>query len=160
MFAFLVLVQLGPLVALLVYFWKDYWSLIKTFFARTFSSAKNKMARYVIIATIPAGLAGILLKDLVQSPFQNPLLEAAIGLSTAATLLFLAEWLGKKSCNLSSITWLGVLIVSLFEVLAVFPSRDDVKSSEVCLYGLNSYYAHHKDFARRYPRTRVSYLFN
>jgi undecaprenyl-diphosphatase len=32
-FAFLVLVQLGPLVALLLYFWKDYWMLIKAFFA-------------------------------------------------------------------------------------------------------------------------------
>ena len=38
MFAFLILVQLGPLLALLVYFWKDYWSLIKAFFAKPFST--------------------------------------------------------------------------------------------------------------------------
>ncbi len=62
MFAFLILVQIGPLVALLVYFWKDYWALIKAFFAQPFSTQENKMAWYIIIATIPALLAGVLLK--------------------------------------------------------------------------------------------------
>jgi len=121
MFAFLVLVQLGPLLALLVYFWKDFWMMIKAFFARPFSTLENKMAWYIIIATIPAGIAGVFLKDTVQNLFQNPLLEAAIRLFTAAILLFLAEWLGNKSRNLDSITWLDALIVGLFQVLAVFP---------------------------------------
>ena len=121
MFAFLVLVQHGPLAALLVYFWKDYWSLIRAFFARPFSTQENKMAWYIIIATIPAGIAGLLLKDVVQNLFQNPLMEAAIRLFTAAILLFLAEWLGKRARGLDSITWLDSLIIGLFQVLAVFP---------------------------------------
>ena len=79
------------------------------------------MAWYIIIATIPAGIAGVLLKDTVQNLFQNPLMEAAIRLFTAAILLFLAEGFGKKSRNLDSITWLDALIVGLFQVLAVFP---------------------------------------
>lgn len=121
MFAFLVLVQLGPLVALLIYFWKDYWNLIKAFFAKPFSTQENKMAWYIIIATIPAAIAGVLLKDVVQGLFQNPLMEAAIRLFTAAVLLFIAEWLGKRSRNLASMTWLDSLIIGLFQVLAVFP---------------------------------------
>lgn len=121
MFAFLVLVQLGPLLALLIYFWKDYWNLIKAFFAKPFSTQENKMAWYIIIATIPAAIAGVLLKDVVQGLFQNPLMEAAIRLFTAAVLLFIAEWLGKRSRNLDSMTWLDALVVGLFQVLAVFP---------------------------------------
>lgn len=120
-FAFLVLVQLGPLLALLVYFRKDYWALIRAFFARPFSAAENRMAWYVILATIPALVAGVLLKDLVQRLFQNPLLEAAIRLMTAAILLALGEWLGKQSRNLSSMTWVDSLVIGLFQVLAVFP---------------------------------------
>jgi undecaprenyl-diphosphatase len=121
MFAFLVLVQIGPLVALLLYFRKDYWAFIKAFFARPFSTLENRMSWYIIIATIPALLAGFFLKDLVQQLFQNPLLEAAIRLFSAAVLLFIAEWLGKRSRDLNSITWLDSLIVGLFQVLAVFP---------------------------------------
>ena len=121
MFAFLILVQIGPLVALLVYFWKDYLSLIKAFFARPFSTQENKMAWYIIIATLPAGIAGVLLKDIVQGLFQNPLMEAAIRLFTAAILLFLAEYFSKRSRSLDLITWLDALIIGLFQVLAVFP---------------------------------------
>ncbi len=121
MFAFLILVQLGPLLALLVYFWNDYLNLIKAFFARPFSTQENKMAWYIIIATIPALIAGVLLKDLVQTLFQNPLLEASIRFFSAAILLFLAEWFGKKARKLDSITWLDSLIIGLFQVLAIFP---------------------------------------
>ncbi len=121
MFAFLVLVQIGPLVALLVYFWKDYWILIKAFFAKPFSTQENRMAWYIIIATIPALLAGFFLKDLVQSFFQNPLLEAFIRFLSAAILLFLAERLGKRTRKLGTITWVDSLIIGLFQVLAVFP---------------------------------------
>jgi undecaprenyl-diphosphatase len=121
MFAFLVLVQLGPLVALLIYFWKDYVRLIVAFFARPFSTPDNRMAWYIIIATIPAAIAGVLLKDAVEGLFSQPLLEAAIRLATAAVLLALGEWLGKKSRTLDSMTWLDGLVVGLFQVLAVFP---------------------------------------
>jgi undecaprenyl-diphosphatase len=121
MFAFLVLVQLGPLLALLIYFWKDYWALIKAFFAAPFSTPQNSTAWYIIIASIPALLAGYLLKDLVQSMFQQPLLQAAIRLVSAAILLTLAEWLGKKTRRLDSMGWFDSLVVGLFQVLAVFP---------------------------------------
>jgi undecaprenyl-diphosphatase len=121
MFAFLVLVQIGPLVALIIYFWKDLWSLVIAFFARPFSTPQNRLAWYIIIATIPALLAGVLLKNAVEGLFQNPLLEAAIRLFASAILLTLAEWLGKRSRKLESLKWLDALIVGIFQVLAVFP---------------------------------------
>lgn len=120
-FAFLILVQIGPLLALLVYFWKDYGRLIKAFFARPFSTSENKMGWFILIATIPALLAGYLFKDLVQSLFQNPLIEAFIRFLSAAILMFLAEWLGKRTRALDTITWVDSLIIGLFQVLAVFP---------------------------------------
>ncbi len=120
-FAFLVLVQLGPLVALLAYFWKDYWILIKAFFATPFSTPNNRMAWYVIIATIPALVAGFFLKDFVQTLFQNPLSEAAIRFLVTAVLLFFAERLGRQVRRLDSMNWRDSLIVGLFQVLAVFP---------------------------------------
>ena len=66
-------------------------------------------------------LAGLLLKDAVQGLFQNPLMEAVIRLFSAAILLFLAEWLGKRTRKFDSITRLDSFIIGLFQVLAVFP---------------------------------------
>jgi undecaprenyl-diphosphatase len=120
-FAFSVLVQLGTLLALIIYFAKDLWAIIKAFFAKPFSTPMNRMAWYIIIATIPALIAGYLLKDAVKALFTTPLLEACIRLFTAAILLSLAEWLTKKSRNLESMTWLDALIIGLFQVISVFP---------------------------------------
>jgi undecaprenyl-diphosphatase len=120
-FGFLVLVQLGPLAALVVFFWRDLWILLRAFFARPFSSQENRLAWYILIASIPALVAGVLLKDVVKSLFQNPLLEAGIRFLTAAILLALAEGFGKRTRNLESARWLDALIIGLFQVLAVFP---------------------------------------
>ena len=77
-FAFLVLVQMGTLLALVVYFWKDLWALVRAFPARPFSTPLNRQAWFILIATLPALLAGLLLRPLVQALFRAPLIEAAI----------------------------------------------------------------------------------
>jgi undecaprenyl-diphosphatase len=121
MFSFLVLVQLGTILSLIVYFWKDLLKLVKAFFARPFSSPENKLAWYIIIATIPALIFGYLLKSAVEALFKSPLLEAAIRLLITAAVLALAEWLGKRNRSMEKMTWLDALIVGLAQVIAVFP---------------------------------------
>ena len=120
-FAFTVLVQLGTTLALIVYFWKDLLALLKAFFAKPFSSQENKLAWFIIIATIPALVAGVLLKKYVDALFGDPLTEAAIRLLAAAILLSLAEYFGKRTRQLESMTWLDALIVGLMQVISVFP---------------------------------------
>lgn len=120
-FAFLVLVQAGPLLALIIYFWKDLWKLFNAFFAKPFSTPENRLAWYIIIGTIPALLLGYLLRDVIQSLLGNPLLEASIRLLITAVVLAMAEWLGKRNRSLEKMTWLDALFVGIAQVLAVFP---------------------------------------
>src|ERR1044071_828640 len=121
MFSFLVIVQLGTVVSLIVFYWRDLLCLIQAFFAKPFSTPDNKLAWYIIIATVPALLAGYLLKDAVETLFKQPMLEAAIRLFSAAILLALAESLTRKKRSFGSMTWLDALIVGLFQIIAVFP---------------------------------------
>lgn len=120
-FAFLVIVQLGTLISLVVFFWRDLLQLIKAFFARPFSTQENRLAWYIIIATIPALLAGYLFKEAVKSLFNTPLLEAGIRLLTAAVLMAAAEFFSKRSRQIDAMTWLDALVIGLFQILAVFP---------------------------------------
>lgn len=128
MFSFLVLVQIGTIISLLFYFWKDLLSILVDTLRnvsglRDFKSLPEnaKMGWYIVIATIPALLAGYLLKDAVEALFRMPLLEAAIRLFAAAILLTLAEWLTRKDRQLDSMTWPDALVVGLFQIIAVFP---------------------------------------
>jgi undecaprenyl-diphosphatase len=128
MFSFLVLVQIGTVVSLLIYFWKDLWSILVDMLknlggVRKFATLPEnaKLGWYIIIATVPALLAGYLLKDAVEALFRLPLLQASIRLFAAAVLLFLAESLTKKNRQLDSMTWLDALVVGLFQIVSVFP---------------------------------------
>ncbi len=120
-FAFDILVQVGTIIALIVYFWKDLLKLVKAFFARPFSTPENKLAWYIIIATIPALIFGYLLKHAVENLFKAPLLESAIRLLITALILLLAEWLGKRNRTFEKFTWLDALFIGLAQVIAVFP---------------------------------------
>jgi len=119
--SFLVIVQLGTIVSLIAFYGNDLLNLIKAFFARPFSTQENKLAWYIIIATIPALIVGYLLKDAIETLLRQPMLEASIRLFSAAILLTLAELLTRKNRVLSSMTWLDAFIVGLFQIIAVFP---------------------------------------
>ncbi len=127
MFSFLVIVQLGTLVSLFAFYWKDLLAIVKATLdfrsLRDFGSlsADAKLGWYIIIATIPALLTGYLLKDAVEALFKQPMLQASIRLFSAAVLLTLAEMLTRKNRNLNSMTWLDALVVGLFQIISVFP---------------------------------------
>ena len=121
MFSFLVIVQLGTLVSLFVFYWKDLLSIVKTTLDFRHSTPERNLGLYIIVATIPALLAGYLLKDAVEALFKQPMLEASIRLFTAAALLALAEWLTKKARSLDSMTWLDALFIGVMQIISVFP---------------------------------------
>jgi undecaprenyl-diphosphatase len=120
-FAFLVLVQMGTIISLVVFFWNDLLSLLKAFFAKPFSTQENRLGWYIIIATIPALLAGVLLNNAVEALFMYPLIEASIRLFTAALLMTLAEYFGKRTRSLENMNWIDSLFIGVMQILAVFP---------------------------------------
>jgi len=125
MFVFDVLVQLGTLVAVIFYFRKELASIIGDFFKQLFSGTpfathEARMGWLLILATIPAGLAGLLLDDLVEQTFTSPLF-AGIALLVTGLLMVLAEKFSQKLGDLHDITFVTALIMGLMQALALFP---------------------------------------
>ena len=135
-FPFDVLVQLGTLVAVIVYFRKDIIEIFKAMFAdfktkKPGSSSESRLGWFLILATIPAGAAGLLLKDVVEQAFGSPS-AAAFFLFGTALLLILAELIGKRERDLSDLHWYDALWIGLFQVLALFPG---LSRSGSCMAG-------------------------
>jgi undecaprenyl-diphosphatase len=78
-FIFDVLVQLGTLLAVIVYFWRDLLSILQAVFLgikekKPFGSTQALLGWYIVLATIPAGILGLLIKDQVeQAPYGGSL---------------------------------------------------------------------------------------
>lgn len=124
-FAFDVLVQMGTLVAVIIYFRQDLWAIIQAFVRalvqrRPFGDPQANLGWYIILATIPAGLAGLLLKSKVEEVFNSPVITALF-LFFTAFILFLSEWLGKRTRMLENITWKDALWIGCAQAISIFP---------------------------------------
>lgn len=124
-FIFDVLVQMGTLVAVIIYFWKDLWQ-IGSAMARGLVSKKplqtgeSRLGWLILLATLPAGIFGILLKEQVEAAFENPV-ASSLFLAITALLLFLAERVGKRLRDLHNLDWKDSIWIGLFQALAIFP---------------------------------------
>ena len=87
----------GTLLALLLFFYKDFWQIIKGLFVKTDFS---KTARLLVVATIPAALFGFVLEGYVESIFRSSLL-VAINLIVVAFVMLLIEkfYIAQKTHN-------------------------------------------------------------
>ena len=124
-FIFDVLVQLGTLLAVILYFRKDLYHIIRAVIdglirRRPLAEADARLGWFLVLSTIPAILAGLLFKDLVEKAFASPL-AAGLFLLGTAILLVIAEWIGKRRRKLDNLTWLDALMVGLFQAVSLLP---------------------------------------
>ena len=124
-FIFDVLVQLGTMLAVITYFWHDLAGILRAFIIgiwhrKPFAQLQARLGWLLIIASIPAALAGVLFKDMVEQAFSSPLATALFLILTAGFLV-LAEILGKRVRQLEHITWLDALVIGIFQAVSLFP---------------------------------------
>lgn len=125
-FSFNVIIQLGTLLAMLLFFWKDLWNIVTAFFLgvwnkKPFETHDSLVGWLVIVATIPALIVGFLLKDVMEKLFSDPILIAAFRLLITAGLLGVAEYLGRRNRKLESASWMDAIVIGFFQILAIFP---------------------------------------
>jgi len=124
-FAFDVLVQMGTLVAVIVYFWKDLLQMLRAVLIalrerKLTQDPYVRLACWIVLGTIPAVVAGLALKDAVESAFGSPVATSAFLLVTAA-LLIIAERIGKRLRPLESLTWKDSVWIGLAQAVSIFP---------------------------------------
>jgi undecaprenyl-diphosphatase len=97
--AFVVALHVATALALVAYFRADWIRIIKAFFhtlkSRKLKTPDERMAWLLIVATIPAGITGILLEHTLRTVFAKPL-AAAIFLTVNGMLLLFGDWVRRR----------------------------------------------------------------
>jgi len=124
-FVFDVLVQMGTLLAVIVYFWKDLINIMRAVIEgivvrKPFEESSARLGWLIALATIPASLLGLALKPQVEAVFHSPS-QTALCLLVTATILALAERYSQKTRHLVKITWVDALWIGLAQAVAIFP---------------------------------------
>lgn len=149
---FLEFVNIGTLLALLVYFRKRILAILSDVFVK-----KNyKLARNIIITSVPAGIVGYVLADFIaNSSFFGSVLTVTVTLATVGIIMIVLEKLPKASEIKSGegLTPLRALAVGGAQMLALIPGVSRSGSTIIAgrLMGLNSAQAAEYSFLASLP---------
>jgi undecaprenyl-diphosphatase len=146
--AFTVMLHLGTLVALLIYFREDWLRLIPAGLAairdrslrrdrsRT-DDPERRLAWLLVVATIPAVIAGVLLNDVVESNVRDPALVAVM-LAVGAAILWLADRAGSHAKEIDAVTFPLAFGIGVAQAIALIPgiSRSGISISAGLFAGL------------------------
>ncbi|CAN5448937.1 undecaprenyl-diphosphate phosphatase [soil metagenome] len=117
--------QLGTELAVLVYFAKDIWRILRAWFDGLVVKAHRdnvdyRMGWYVIIGSIPIAVLGLLFKDAIRSSVRN-LWIVAIALIVFSAVIALAEYVGRQTRHVEQLSWRDGVLVGLAQCLALVP---------------------------------------
>lgn len=142
----------GTLLAILWYFWRDWIDLFRGF-CRILANQKinnfqERLIGYIILATIPAGVAGFLLEKTVETTFRNPAL-ISLPLVGISLLMILAECRVRSFQTLEKLNFKDAMMIGVAQALALLPgvSRSGITITTGLLRGY-----------RREEATRFSFL--
>ncbi|HIJ78443.1 MAG: undecaprenyl-diphosphatase UppP [Desulfobulbaceae bacterium] len=140
--AYDVALHLGTLLAILIYFFTDFWQIAKALIGGHQDPAENTrlrlLAAAICVGTIPGVIAGLLLGDMAEEYFRNPLM-VALSLTGFGLLLLVADKTGKRSRDLKELTMVDAIIIGLSQALAIIPgvSRSGITITSGLFANLN-----------------------
>ncbi len=160
--AYTAVIQIGTLIATLVYFRNDIGELIKGFFGalktRDFiTDPYARLSMLIIVGTIPISLFGLTLKKYIEGSFRG-LYVVSASLIVFAIVLFIAEKMASKKKDLKDITVWDGIIIGFAQAIALIPgaSRSGVTITAGLFSGLKRETAARYSFLLSIPAVALS----
>jgi undecaprenyl-diphosphatase len=132
--SFDVALHVGTLFALLLFFWSDWVRLVRAGVTSIIerkigNDPDRRLAWFLVIGTIPGGLAGWLSESKIEELFHQPntpntagaMIAMAIIIALLGIGLFLAERIAKHLRGLNQISLKDAVIIGLSQALSIFP---------------------------------------
>lgn len=123
--AFTAITQLGTELAVLVFFWKDIVTIIKSWVLSLVgkvprSDPNAKLGWWIILGSIPIGVLGLLFEDQIDTTFRSLWIVATM-LVVFGIILAIADSYGRQVRGLKDMNWKQGLIYGCFQALALIP---------------------------------------
>ncbi|MBF0536823.1 MAG: undecaprenyl-diphosphate phosphatase [Nitrospirae bacterium] len=109
--SFDIALHVGTLLALLIYFFKDWLDILLK---------RHRLLGLLIVATIPAGVAGKLLDKLVEDTLRSPLVIAASLVAVGFVMLYV-ERIGTKKKSIQDMDIYDSIVVGIAQAIAIIP---------------------------------------
>ncbi len=123
--AFTAVIQIGTEVAVLLYFWRDIWTIGSGWLRGVFSPQARRerewrMGWFIIVGSMPIVLLGVALKDVIERDFRS-LWLIGVTLIVFGVVLGVADRVGAVSRRIDDLTWSHAVLLGLAQALALIP---------------------------------------
>lgn len=123
--AFDIALHVGTLAAIIIFFFRDWVKIVLTGIGIPFESGpkdenSGALLWYLIVGTIPVGIAGLLFKKQAEGPWRSLLVMGTM-LIVVGILMYFGDRFGKEKRGLNQITWADGMWIGLSQALAVVP---------------------------------------
>ncbi len=137
--AFDLALHFGTLLAIIIFFFDDLFKILIEGLTKGTKTKDGKLFWYLILATIPAGIVGVLFEDIFDSFFRKQLWLIAIALIVMGIIIYLVDKKSKITINIKEMKWYQALIVGCAQVFALIPgfSRSGTTITASRALGLN-----------------------
>lgn len=119
--SFDIALHFGTLLAIGLYFFKDFINMIAKGFTRGVKDDQGKILWYLVAATIPAAIAGLLFEDVIEDLIRGNFYIIATALAVMGILIYLADKFSKNKKEVKDMTLKDALIIGCSQVLALIP---------------------------------------
>jgi len=116
-----VALHFGTSLAIIIYFWKDLWKILISGLTKGTKDVDGKIFWYLIIATIPAGIVGVLFEDVFESFFRKQIWLIAIALIVMGIIIYLVDKKRKETKDLKTMSIKDAIIIGVGQVFALIP---------------------------------------
>lgn len=144
--SFIAIIQLGTLLSVLIYFWKDLINILSSFVKdnlirrKSFNqqSLNSKLGWLIILGTIPIVIIGIGFKDIIEGNLTKNLYVISASLIILAIILFIAERIANFKKEIENVTILDSFIIGIAQAIALIPgsSRSGTTITAALFLGL------------------------
>jgi undecaprenyl-diphosphatase len=119
-----VALHVGTFLALLAYFWREIGRLIVSFF-RTITRRRNespeeRLVWYLLVGTIPAGIAGVALESFIEDQLGRPWLIAIL-LAVFGLVIYVVDRYAPQRRDIDDMRWSDAIWIGVAQVLALAP---------------------------------------
>ena len=124
--AFTAIIQIGAILAAILYFWQDIWRVLTAWWAGLWRVSERKSFDYkygwaIIFGSIPIAVIGLVFKDEIETVLRS-LWFVALGLIGWSVVMWLADRAGKKSKRTEEqTTWKDTLMIGFVQCLSLIP---------------------------------------
>lgn len=119
--AFDIALHLGTLLAIIIYFFKDFWNMFIKGITKGPKDNDGKILWFIIVATIPAAIAGVLFEDVIENMIRNNFILIAFCLIVMGIIIFLFDKIMKQKKSFKEMNFVDAIVIGCSQVFALVP---------------------------------------